>query len=212
MGNLAPKATVVVFDKKELKDGSLRAQILSIKGSPVVIAAALNEFNHSIQRFGTAIEYESARVSYCEDMMAREEYVEDAITGNMLRIKDQTLHVSTATDVQDNRDIPTEWRVDDVRDLAALLLKPSPSRSMGTHPAQPVLMRAGPGTGKTWMIKQAAFAIAETLRETKMSSGGIRLVPMVMCAFHSPRLPQPAFSTARLFHSPHPFPSPCHMA
>ncbi len=81
--------------------------------------------------------------------------------------------------VQDNKSIPDEWKVDDVRDLASLLLRPSPSRPMGAHPAQPVLMRAGPGTGKTWMIKQAAFMIAETLRETR-TGGGIRLVPMVM--------------------------------
>ncbi len=100
VGNLAPKMTVALFEKKELKDGSIRCFVTNIKGAPVVVAAALNEFNHSVQRFGSALEYESARVSYCEDMMTREEYVEDAITGNMLRIKDQTLHVSTATDVQ----------------------------------------------------------------------------------------------------------------
>ena len=89
-----------------------------MKGEPVAIIASLNEFNHSTQRFDQVSEYEKARVSYCEDMMAREEYVEDAITGNQLRIKDQTLHVSTAADVQDNRSIPDEWKVDDVRDLA----------------------------------------------------------------------------------------------
>ena len=33
-------------------------------------------------------------------VVEREALVEDAITGNLLRIKDQTLHVSTATDVQ----------------------------------------------------------------------------------------------------------------
>ena len=135
-----------------------------MKGAPVAVVVALNEFNHSVQRFHAVAEYEQARTSYCDDMMSREEYVEDAITGNQLRIKDQTLHVSTAADVQDNASIPDEWRVDDVRDLAALMLKPSPSRTMGAHPAQPVLMRAGPGTGKTWMIKQAAFALAEALR------------------------------------------------
>ncbi|KOO22124.1 leucine rich repeat -containing protein, partial [Chrysochromulina tobinii] len=155
-GLLAPKTLVTLFEKKELKDGSVRAHVTTIKGANVVLAAALNEFNHSIQRFGTASEYEAARVSYCEDMMSREEFVEDAITGNMLRIKDQTLHVSTATDLLDNKSIPAEWKIND-----------------------PVLMRAGPGTGKTWMIKQAAFVVAEALRETR-TDGGIRLVPMVM--------------------------------
>ena len=148
--------------------------------TPTVLVAALNEFNHSVQRFPSVTEYEVAREAYCSDMMDREEYVEDAITGNLLRIKDQTLHVSTAADIQDNMSIPDEWKVEDVRDLAVLMLKPSPHRAMGAHPAQPVLMRAGPGTGKTWMIKQAAFAIAEHLKPNLGTSGGIRLVPMVV--------------------------------
>ena len=104
--------------------------------------------------------------------------VEDAITGNMLRIKDQTLHVSTATDVVDNTSVPPEWRVDDVRDLVALMLTPSPHRPNGMHSAQPTLVRAGPGTGKTWMTKQAVFTLADKL---KFNAGpGIRLVPIVV--------------------------------
>ena len=49
-------------------------------------------------------------------------------------------------------------------DLAAISreqMLPSIKRSEGTHVAQPVLVRAGPGTGKTWMIKQALFLLAE---------------------------------------------------
>ena len=42
------------------------------------------------------------------------------------------------------------------------------------------LMRAGPGTGKTWMIKQAAFMLADSLKVNLGSSGGIRLVPIVV--------------------------------
>ena len=82
-----------------------------MRGAPVVTAAALNEFNHSVQRFPTAADYEAARLNYLEDIVDREAMVEDAITGNMLRIKDQTLHVSTATDVQDNLNVPPEWKV-----------------------------------------------------------------------------------------------------
>ena len=74
--------------------------------------------------------------------------VEDAITGNMLRMKDQTLHVSTATDVVDNTSVPPEWRVDDVRDLVALMLTPSPHRPNGMHSAQPTLVRAGPAQAR----------------------------------------------------------------
>ena len=86
-----------------------------------------------MQRFASAGDYEAARISYCQDMVVREEYVEDAITGNLLRIKDQTLHVSTAADVSDNRDIPAEWKVDHVVDLVQVLLKPSPLRAMGAR-------------------------------------------------------------------------------
>ena len=93
--------------------------------------------------------------SDCEDIVIREALVEDAITGNELRIKDQTLHISTATDAVDNaRPIPPEWAVSNVLDLVKLLLIPSPSRQNGSHSQQPVLVRAGPGTGKTWMAKQ----------------------------------------------------------
>jgi len=60
-----------------------------------------------------------------QDIVVREAHVEDAITGNNLRIKDQTLHISTATEEQDNaRTIPPEWNVTDVRDLVKLFLIP----------------------------------------------------------------------------------------
>ena len=53
------------------------------------VVAALNEFNHSVQRFKNISDYEAARLNYLEDIVEREAMVEDAITGNMLRIKDQ---------------------------------------------------------------------------------------------------------------------------
>ena len=179
-GMISPKQIVAVFETKDLKDGTVRAHVATMKGAPVVVSAALNEFNHSVQRFPSVSEYEVARQAYCHDMVQREEYVEDAITGNLLRIKDQTLHVSTAADVADNSNIPNEWKVDSVVDLVQVLLRPSPYRAMGAHPAQPVLMRAGPGTGKTWMIKQAAFGLADSLKSATTSTGGIRLVPIVV--------------------------------
>ena len=98
-----------VLEFRDASDGTKRAFVDSLAGEEQIVIAALNEFNHSVQRFPTVAEYEAAR-AYCEDMVVREEYVEDAITGNMLRIKDQTLHVSTATDVVDNLSIPAEWR------------------------------------------------------------------------------------------------------
>ena len=114
LGTLHFGTMVRVLEFRELADGTKRAFVDSLAGEDSLITAALNEFNHSVQRFATCAEYEGARANYCEDMVEREEYVEDAITGNLLRIKDQTLHVSTATDVQDNASVPTEWRVNDV--------------------------------------------------------------------------------------------------
>ena len=129
-------------EQRETEDFGTRAYVSTIPGQAVTITAALNEFNHSVQRFPSVAEYEAARANYCEDIIVREALVEDAITGNMLRIKDQTLHISTATEAQDNvRSIPAEWNVNDVRDLVGLLLVASPGRAMGLHPAQPVLVR-----------------------------------------------------------------------
>ena len=76
--------------------------------------------------------------------------------------------------------MPSEWNVSDVRDLVTLLLQASPNRPMGLHPALPVLVRAGPGTGKTWMAKQAVFTLADRLLRGAGAQDGIRLVPIVV--------------------------------
>ena len=44
------------------------------------VTIALNHFNHCVQRFGSVGEYESMRVSYCDDTCEREAMVEDAIS------------------------------------------------------------------------------------------------------------------------------------
>ena len=175
---LPVKQLVNVMEIRQADDDSIRANVTTVAESTAPLTTALNEFNHSVQQFDVVAEYEAARTNYCEDIVDREQLVEDAITGNMLRIKDQTLHVSTAADVVDNLNIPPEWRVDDVRDLVSLFLVPSPHRSNGMHSAQPVLVRAGPGTGKTWMTKQAVFTLADKLKAN--SGHGIRLVPIVV--------------------------------
>ena len=132
---LAPRSFVHVHETKTLEDGTRRCCISTIAEQGTVLTAALNEFNHATQRFKNAAEYEASRVSYCNDIVEREALVEDAITGNLLRIKDQTLHVSTATDVQDNASVPPEWRVDDVRDLVHLLQRHVAVARDGEHDA-----------------------------------------------------------------------------
>ena len=183
LGNLKSKLPVTIMERRVTENG-VRAYIATIPSeSHIDVTVALNEFNHSRQRFPSVAAYESARANYLEDIVVREAHVEDAITGNNLRIKDQTLHISTATEEQDNnRTIPPEWNVSDVRDLVRLLLIPSPGRIFGTHSTQPVLVRAGPGTGKTWMAKQAVFTLADRLLlgEGGATNDGIRLVPIVV--------------------------------
>lgn len=56
--------------------------------------------------------------------------------------------------------------------LVKLLVEDSPKRPHGTHTAQPVLCRAGPGTGKTWMIKQSLFLLATELSKAVDALGG----------------------------------------
>ena len=183
LGNLKGKLPVTIHERRTTPNG-IRAYIATIPSeSHIYVIIALNEFNHSVQRFASVAAYEAARANYLEDIVVREAHVEDAITGNNLRIKDQTLHISTATEEQDNkRELPPEWNVTDVLDLVKLLLVPSPGRLYGTHSTQPVLVRAGPGTGKTWMAKQAVFTLADRLLlgEGGATNDGIRLVPIVV--------------------------------
>lgn len=62
------------------------------KGTPV-ITMDLNDFNHSVQRFESAAAYSAARTVYLAALVERLSYVEDAITGNRLRIEDQLVYI-----------------------------------------------------------------------------------------------------------------------
>jgi Ran GTPase-activating protein (RanGAP) involved in mRNA processing and transport len=53
--------------------------------------------------------------------------------------------------------------IESMEALAEHLLAPSPLRSQGTHEAQGVLVRAGPGTGKTVSLQQLTRIIAKRL-------------------------------------------------
>ena len=101
-GTVNPKTPLRVLEVRETEEFGIRAYVSTIPGQAITVTAALNEFNHSVQRFPSVAEYEAARANYLEDIVVREALVEDAITGNNLRIKDQTLHISTATDAADN--------------------------------------------------------------------------------------------------------------
>jgi hypothetical protein len=48
----------------------------------------------------------------------------------------------------------------DIQSLAPLLYAPWAKREQGCKGAQPILIRAGPGTGKTWCIMQLLYLLA----------------------------------------------------
>eukprot|EP00966_Prymnesium_polylepis_P180818 4187902-Prymnesium_polylepis.1 len=50
--------------------------------------------------------------------------------------------------------------VSDIRSLYPLLLTPGQGRAYGRKESQPILVRAGPGTGKTWCVMQLLFFLA----------------------------------------------------
>lgn len=120
--------------------------------------------------------------------------VEDAITGNELRIEDQLICVATQNIGETVKQSDGAWfSISNVLELVELLLKSSTSRSRGVHLAQPTLVRAGPGTGKTWMVKQAAYSLAKRLssascrkchgitdRPIACEHFGVKLVPILV--------------------------------
>lgn len=56
--------------------------------------------------------------------------------------------------------------VSDIRSLYPLLLKEHGGREYGRKQAQPILIRAGPGTGKTWCVMQLLFFFGTHYRFT----------------------------------------------
>lgn len=80
---------------------------------------------------------------------------------------------STAIGATIKHSDPAWTTIKDVTELVDLLLAPSRLRSRGVHLAQPTLVRAGPGTGKTWMVKQAAYMLAKRLAATEHTGCGL---------------------------------------
>ena len=66
LGTLNPQTVVRVLEERVTDDGARRVNVSSLAGSSVEIVAALNEYNHCVQRFPTAADYQAARTNYCE--------------------------------------------------------------------------------------------------------------------------------------------------
>ena len=138
-------------------------------GSPLMsgeFECDLNEANHCMQRFESAADYETARQAHCAKVQKDGEYIEDAITGKKLLVEGQVQNINLAmgNGAEDKDDDTNElvrgvttgkWMaMKTISDLADILTEPSPNRQHGTIDVQPVLIRAGPGTGKTWSMQQ----------------------------------------------------------
>ena len=73
-----------------------------------------------------------------------------------------------------------EWlAVTDIRQLVPLLREPSADRESGKHDNQPLLIKAKPGTGKSWSVFQLHYQLAKACRD-RLSEGGVPLVPMLV--------------------------------
>ena len=139
---------------------------------------SLNVFNHVAAPALAVADFEELRNRYCAFLISSQDTVEDAITGNSLPIKEQLIFME-AVDVKDGCKPPDYMTVNAVPQLITLCARPSPNRVHGGHVAQPVLCRAGPGTGKTWMIKQSLFLLASALLGDA-AGDGVRLMPFVV--------------------------------
>lgn len=179
-----PPSTAVRLLETRLHDGGLRARVerVAAEEDAVVVTVDLNEVNHSVQRFPSAAEYESARSSYCEEVKKQLEYVEDAITGSDLLIAEQVIYVNAQQYASDALNMRPEWKsTKEGIDLVEVLIKPSKRRPEGMHLAQPALCIAGPGTGTTWMVRQIVHSLATRLTDSDATGdGGVRLVPVIV--------------------------------
>ena len=124
------------------------------------------------------------QASYCTRQATDLEMVEDAITGKSLDLSTQTIYITTdASEDATGTGISGVQRPEYVdakgmAQLAKLLMARSPHRVHGTHEGQDILIRADPGTGKTWSIRQLTLLLATELRGP--SSEPVSFVPLLV--------------------------------
>ena len=84
-----------------------------------------------------------------------------------------------------------DWReLADIRGLVKLLLDESEEdRPRGSFKSQPVLLRAGPGTGKTWSLQQMYYLLAKGLQQRDANEQRARAAtPVIPIVFYVQRL------------------------
>eukprot|EP00959_Pyramimonas_sp_CCMP1952_P037231 779048-Pyramimonas_sp.AAC.1 len=185
-----PGQRLVVLCDGELRDATVEHNThgarYRLRVGDQVSEIDLNRYNHCEQRMGSVDRYNNATVAYAQRMTQDPKFaeVEDGITGNRLRIADQTIQITT-TSIQSSEtgaavgvQRPDWVGVPNVQELSKLLAQTSPQRPHGTHEVQGVLLRADPGTGKSWCSLQLRYCLAEALLNADPSVG-VRLVPLL---------------------------------
>ena len=129
----------------------------------------LNCFNHAVTRthITSSAVFKAACLDYLETVKEKNAIVQDAITGKALHIQDQVVVISTRT-VDDGLGLHREgWSdIDDILILSNKLSEPAPYRQQGIYTAQPILIHAGPGSGKSWTIARIAYELAQNASNT----------------------------------------------
>ena len=150
---------------------------LDVDGSSELKHYDLNLFNHCRQRFASVGDFCDAIRTYCEALEADTAILEDAITGARLVTAEQVLALDVRCDAGVQRTGYSD--AGNVQALCEKLLEPSPDRAHGSHPMQPVLVCAKPGTGKTWSAVQLVHAMALRCRAPDVTRG-VPLVPLLI--------------------------------
>ena len=101
-----PGTRIVVLHEGALVDVSVVAWAgarcgnrhdVQMSGSGECRAFDLNVLNHAVQRFTSAAAFDRVRAAYISNVIEHGKWVEDAITGRVLRIEDQLLAVTMAS-------------------------------------------------------------------------------------------------------------------
>eukprot|EP00242_Pyramimonas_sp_CCMP2087_P002138 CAMPEP_0198232874 /NCGR_PEP_ID=MMETSP1445-20131203/115952_1 /TAXON_ID=36898 /ORGANISM="Pyramimonas sp., Strain CCMP2087" /LENGTH=667 /DNA_ID=CAMNT_0043913561 /DNA_START=14 /DNA_END=2015 /DNA_ORIENTATION=+ len=174
------------LDSSHKQSGGENTARLRLVGDGSMVDLDLNPFNHCVGRLD-ADTTEAVRIQFCADILGNGEFVEDGITGRRLRIRDQLIHIrttagenATGTDISGVQ-LPEWTSATTMASIAELLLKPSLLRAHGTHEAEGVLIRASPGTGKSWSMLQLHYLLAKDLAgNTSHDDSGVRLVPFLV--------------------------------
>lgn len=264
----SPGVNLVIFQGAELVDATVisyvegnRHKVSTRKsseqegsdaGASIDIEFDLNEINHGLPTFDSAVKFECVRRSYCEHLVDAGSTITDAITGNALAVDEQLVGVvgeraivaetAGVADIAQMAFDDLEWvsgqtislkdrvwaqgmegfvehldregrcvvrladgtttaplrhnylkkaqpiagvksasfaNVHAITDLVPILLQPNSRRINGRRITDPVLVRAGPGTGKTWSMQQLLHSLAKALMNPLIYASA-RRVPLLV--------------------------------